>query len=390
MFEPMVFALVALPALPLAITIVNLLTWRRGSLALQESLPTISILIPARNEERNLAQVLKSVVTAAKVCPTLQEILVYNDASTDGTARLVEEAAALDSRVRLIQGKELPEGWVGKPHACQKLFEEAQGQMLLFMDADVRLTPSALPRLLSLAESPIGGQVISAVPAQETKTWLERLLLPLLTLTYTAWLPLRLVEVGQSTRTVAANGQLLMIKREDCKSLGGFTQVRHEIVDDVAFCRLAKSRGFKVVFADGFHMARCRMYRSAGEVWRGFSKNLFEGLGGGIGAGFVLLLYLGCFVAPHLALVAFSLSGGETHDGLVAAAALGVTFNVLLRVLLAWRFKQPLEGILLHPISVLALVALAFNSMCWVLQGKIEWAGRSYAARSTRKQAEPS
>src|SRR5690606_21452552 len=105
----------------------------------------------------------------------------------------------------------------------------------------------------------------------------ERLVLPLLPLTYLAWLPLRLVEVGTDARTVAANGQLLLVNRGDYRELGGFEAVKNEIVDDVAFCRHAKRSGRRVVFADGTLMARCRMYDGFQETISGFSKNLYEG-----------------------------------------------------------------------------------------------------------------
>lgn len=131
------------------------------------------------------------------------------------------------------------------------------------------------------------------------------------------------------------------------------------------------------------------MYRSGTEVWRGFSKNLFEGLGGASTAWLVVLLYLGCFVTPYLTLLLGVLDLGVPERLLVAAAE-GIGLNLTLRGILAWRFRQPAEGILLHPLSVLVLVVLTLNSMLWVVRGKIEWAGRSYESRSTRKQVKAS
>src|SRR5690606_29172545 len=122
-------------------------------------------------------------------------------------------------------------------------------------------------------------EVVTGVPEQRMETFVERLVMPLLVMTYTSWLPLTLVTASRDERLVAANGQLLALRRAHLEALGGFSTVAHEIVDDVAFCRLAKRRGQRVIFADGSRMARCRMYESAGALWRGFSKNVYEGLG---------------------------------------------------------------------------------------------------------------
>lgn len=386
--------LVGLPLLPLSVTLFNLATWRRGdktrdSVQLPEA-ASVGVLIPARNEGANIAAAIDCVLSAdsSHVRPLVTEVLVYDDGSTDNTAAIVLSIAAKDPRVRLISGTTLPSGWVGKPHACQRLFESAKSEILLFMDADVRLSTDGLARLLSLTTAPAAGRVVSAVPRQITGSFFERLVLPLLILTYTSWLPLRLIEKGKNPKTVAANGQLLLLSRTDCKTLGGFTQVRNEIVDDVAFCRHAKKNGLRVVFADGFHIASCRMYRSTTEVWRGFSKNLYEGLGGHpLTLLSVLGLYFGCFVLPYIVLFAQS---GTSHTSILdpgrAAALVGVLMNVFLRAALAVRFRQPLEGILLHPLAVLVLCALAVNSLIWTIRGRIEWAGRSYLSRSDRTQ----
>jgi chlorobactene glucosyltransferase len=211
----------------------------------------------------------------------------------------------------------------------------------------------------------------------------ERLLMPLLHLTYTSWLPLFLVQRSADPRFVAANGQLLALRRDAFERIGGFTNVAREIVDDVALCRHAKRSGASVVFADGARIARCRMYRSLPEIWRGFSKNLYEGVGATpLRLTLVILLYLAAFVAPYLVLWLALVA--PVWSALLWPAAAGVALNVLLRLALVLRFGQPIEGLLLHPLSVLVLCLLAVNSYCWSARGRVLWAGRSYGNRKQR------
>lgn len=379
-------ALSVLPALPLSITLFNLLTWRRGAQHASAQ-PRVSVLIPARNEEQRIERCVRAAASSGYA---LHEILVYDDQSSDRTLALLGALQRELPPLRVIVGGVLPPGWVGKPHACQRLAEAASGDVLFFVDADTQLLPGAVQRMLSLLAPPHGrsADLVSAVPHQLTVSFAERLLLPLLHLTYTSWLPLLLVQHSRDPRCVAANGQLLALRRDAFERIGGFTAVARELVDDVALCRHAKVCGASVVFADGTLMARCRMYGSLREIWRGFSKNLYEGLGSTpLGLTLGVLLYLGAFVAPYLALALALIT--PAFGALLWPAATGVALNVLLRLALALRFRQPVEGLLLHPLAVLVLCALAINSYRWSARGRLLWAGRSYGNRKQRMAAAP-
>jgi glycosyltransferase involved in cell wall biosynthesis len=379
-------ALALPPALPLSITLWNLAAWPRagGSAPVRHS---VSVLVPARDEEASI----EACVRAAAACgEAVREIIVYDDQSRDGSPAILRRLQAELPLLRVLQGGALPAGWVGKPHACEQLARAARGELLLFVDADTRLAPGAIGRLLALMEPPARprADVLSAVPRQIMGSFAERLVLPLLLLTYTSWLPLNLVSSSRDPRCVAANGQLLAVRRAAYARCGGFAAVAHEIVDDVAFCRRAKQSGARVVFADGSALASCRMYGSFRALWRGFSKNLYEGVGARWWSLLlVLALYLGVFVLPYLGLVA-ALSSGAWSFALWPALC-GVGMNVALRGALAWRFAQPLEGLLLHPLSVLCLCAIALNSWRWSARGCLTWAGRSYTRRAQRVAAAP-
>lgn len=376
-------ALTLFPAVAAGITLFNLMTWPRGRAggSFDEA---VSVLIPARNEADTIDATLRSVVESDA---DIGEILVYDDRSTDGTRQRVEAWAERDERVRVIEGSPLPEGWVGKPHACHRLTREASGDVLVFLDADTRILPGGFGRLADLmARWPDIG-LFSAVPRQQTVHFAERLVIPLLHLTYTSWLPLSLVWRTDDPRLLAANGQVMAARRASLEAVGGFASVRGAVVDDMALCRRFKQAGEGVLFADGFEMATCRMYRSGSQIWEGFSKNLYEGIGGHpLGLLGVVALYLVAFVLPYALLLLAALG---TLDAPVwwSAAVCGVGLNLLLRAVLAWRFRQPAEGILLHPLAVLALVVIAVNSWLWSTNDSIQWAGRTY--RSSRDGGQP-
>ncbi|MCB9791927.1 MAG: glycosyltransferase [Alphaproteobacteria bacterium] len=364
-------------ALALGVATINLLSWPRGTPdgRLAER---VSVLIPARNE---IATIERCVRSAAASAHPLHEIVVYDDGSTDGTS---ERLAALSEELpllRVVQGSGLPQGWVGKPHACHQLSRHAQGDLLLFVDADTFLSPEGVGRLASLFQRH-GADLVSAVPHQITGSFAERVMLPLLHLTYSAWLPQALVWWSSDPRFLAANGQILAVRRAAYEAVGGFEAVRQEVVDDMAFCRLVKRSGRRVVFADGEHIARCRMYEDARSIWEGFSKNLYEGIGEHPAALLgVAALYTAAFVLPYVVLL-IGLTGNPTA---LLAGGLGVGINLTLRGMLALRHGHPWSSVLLHPLAVLMLLAIGVNSWRWSRRGQIRWAGRVYTQRALRE-----
>lgn len=367
------------PLVVLVMVVVNRLTWRRPRDEARLPGP-VSVLVPARNEADNIDACLEALGDSAH---PIAEILVWDDGSTDDTAARVAAQAQRDPRVVLLAGGALPAGWVGKAHACHQLASRARGEFLLFVDADVRFDRGGLGRLATVLgpARPHRVDVVTAFPRQETVSFAEEILLPLLALTYTAWLPLLLVARLRSPRVLAANGQVLLVRRSCYDRVGGFAAVRAEVVDDMAFCREVKRTGGVVDFVDGALVASCRMYRSGAEVRAGFAKNLYEGIGAStVRLGLVIALHLLCFVAPY----AFLLGGLLFGIGPVGAAAAGVGLNLTLRLVLARRHGHTLRSVLLHPVAVLGLLGIALSSWWWSARGRIAWRGRAYPARAAR------
>ncbi|TXD37158.1 glycosyltransferase [Lujinxingia vulgaris] len=363
-------------ALATLIGIFNLLTWPRR---LQASAPppAISVLIPARNEEANIEDCVRSVAAAAAAHPGLQlEIIVYDDHSTDRTSEILRTLASEIPTLRLPEARPLPAGWAGKCHACHQLASHANHPNLLFIDADVRLLPDAFTGLAAWQQR-YNADVVSAVPAQVTGSFFEHLILPLLHLTYLSWLPLLLIPHSRRADFLAMNGQILMCTREAYDRIGGFEAIRDALVDDMAFGRRAKEAGLTVAFADGTHLAQCRMYRDAPSVWEGFTKNIYPGMGKNPALLLlVIALYFCAFVLPFILLPLTPIipSLAPLTTPLIAAVAL----NLVYRTLLAVRFSHPPLSVLLHPLGVLALIAIALNSYRQTLRGQLTWAGRTY------------
>jgi GT2 family glycosyltransferase len=384
--------LLAAPALvQLLLVAFNAVLWTRGRALPAAALVApngVSVLVPARNEVSNIERCVRA---ADAVHGPVAEIIVYDDGSTDGTGDVLARLDAELPRLRVISGEPLPVGWVGKPHALHRLSAAASTDLLLNVDADVVLRQDGLLRLLSLlgpADQVPGGldaAVVTAVPRQRTGSIAERLMIPLLHLSYVAWLPMPLIHRTRDPRVLAANGQLLLIRRSALDAVGGWRHVRTALVDDMALCRAVKQSGRRVVFADGHEMAQCRMYPDGASLREGFAKNFYEGIGGNpVALVIVVALHLVCFVAPYLALPVAALLGAW---GVAAAAAVGVAANLGIRLIMARRYGHSLLSVLLHPVAVLLMMGVLVESFRWSRRGDIRWRGRSYAARDQRDAA---
>lgn len=241
----------------------------------REAVPAgrVSLLVPARDEEDNLARSLPGLLAQPA-----DEILVLDDGSRDATAEVVRKAADTDPRVRLLTGQPLPDGWMGKAWACHQLGREASGDVLVFCDADVRLVPGALSAVLAEAERQ-RADVFSVFPRQRTGTPGERLLVPLIDDVLLSFLPHRLLDAPVPL-AATANGQLLCFRRAAYDLLGGHASVRSAVVEDVRFAVRTRQAGLKLGLALGGDLVGARMYEGFDAAVDGFAKNVLAAHGG--------------------------------------------------------------------------------------------------------------
>lgn len=361
-----------LAAIPCGMFLLNLGSYRRLP-SPEGALEAVSVLIPARNEEGNLRPSLEALLRNPE--PDM-EVIVLDDHSTDRTAEIVAEFAARDPRIRCETAPPLPPGWCGKQHACRVLAKLARNSLLLFVDADVRLAPDAVARTAAFMQAS-GASLASGVPLQETGTVSERLLLPLIHFVLLGFLP---VEGMRRTRLVAMSagcGQLFAARRADYERCGGHSMLRDSLHDGIQLPRVFRRAGLRTDLFDATDLATCRMYRTNGETWRGLAKNATEGIGAPATIVPMTLLLLGGQVLPFVVL-ALAIRGGPGPAIYLGSLAVGLAW--LPRLLAVWRFRQPLGGALLHPLGILALLAIQWGALARQIAGrKPEWKGRSYA-----------
>jgi len=335
----------------------------------------ISVLIPARNEEARLGPCLSTISDSDY--PIL-EILVLDDHSTDGTAQLVEQRIKGDSRIRLLSGKPLPEGWVGKPWACHQLSQEAKGDYLLFVDADTRFSDITIADAVNLAHQE-KTDLISLWPYLESVTWSERLVIPFVHLFILFYLPHW--AKGSLRCFGAANGQFVLFRRDAYEKINGHKSVYNHMVEDIAIARNMRAAGFKVLNLDGTNpghsiaFVRCRMYTRFSEVWEGFTKNLYPSFDGNFFAFFFFQsIQAVVFLAPFILLF-------TPFRGPLVWTEIAIIFA--LRISLAHRFRQSYLGALLHPFGQLLVITIALNSWLQSLRGRLPWKGRHYPHNQT-------
>ncbi len=331
---------------------------------------TVSAIVPARNEELAIASAVESLAAQ----PEITEIIVVNDQSTDGTAAELDRLSAQYAQLRALPTNALPSGWVGKNYAVSLGAARATGDWLLFTDADGVHLPGSTARALADAAA-TGAGLVSYSPEQEMNTWWERALIPFV---YT--------RLGQKfsydavndpdSQDAAANGQYLLIRREDYAQIGGHAAVAGEVLEDVALARLAKQAGIRLHFASGIGIIRVRMYRTFGAMWQGWTKNLYPLIAGtsrgksravgrelrGVVPWIPLLLLL---LAPwHLIFGVL---------GVVLLAGRHAAYAATLR-----RNRFPAALVLYYVLAVALYAAVLLTSEWRYARGSVSWKGREY------------
>lgn len=358
----------------LAVALANVAFWpriRRAGDRYTKS--TISILIPARNEELNLPDCLAA---ALRQDERVIEILVYNDHSTDGTSRVIEEFADLDSRIGSVATAPLAIGWCGKNFACAQLADAAKGDLLLFIDADTRLADSAAADMATeMSDRRL--TLLSCWPGLEMRSFWEQALMPVLNYVVFSIFPAPLSLSLQNPSLALAHGACMMFDRKTYQLLGGHAAVRDQIFEDVGIARLWRMRRARGLCLDGRQIVSVRMYASFGEIWHGFQKNFYPAFRRETSF-WAFLIFHGVF----LLLPFFLLAVRPSIVMLMAAAAI-----IAARLAIAARFSHPLWTALFHPVSESILLALGLSSWwrCRTGQG-VSWKGREYLTKVESKK----
>jgi len=405
--------------------------------------PRVSVLVPARNEEANIGACVTSLL--AQDYPDL-EVVVLNDHSTDRTGeilagltgaaaraaptRMDEKVAGVDvdltgavagagadptgaaadptgaaaraaptrmggavaggdadstkdERVRVLEGRDLPEGWLGKHWACHQLAEAASGELLLFTDADTRHGPASVRHGVAALHAE-GADLLTALPFEETVTLAEQLIVPVIPWSILTFLPLEVAYRTRSPAFSATIGQYMLFRANAYRAIGGHAAIATDPVDDISLGRRIKGGGFRWRLADATGDVRCRMYQNAEQVFEGFSKNLFSAFGNRALPFVGVWLWLEIVFLLPVAVLLARLLGAPVPNLDAGIALAGVAAGLASWGVSHLRFGFPARLIPLYPLTMLLALTIALRSVALVRRGRTTWKGRTLVQRPVR------
>ncbi len=363
------WSLVVFMAVLATIALTNLVAMRRlGRHPALPEYPTVSILVPARDEERNIVACVESLLR--QDYPEF-EVIVLDDDSRDATGTLLQHIQTRSGkRLRILPGKPLPAGWLGKHWACHQLAQATRNKLLLFTDADTVHHPSALRDAVAALQRNRAG-ALSVLPRQAVGSLGEILVIPIL-----SWVIHTFVPFVLPRRTATAVGQFMLFRREVYAAIGGHAAVRAEVLDDLALARSVQRAGLGWAFLDGSGRVTTRMYRGWRETARGLAKNLFPVFRYNVPLFLFVWTWLLWLAWQPLVVFALHVTRNTVPEGIVAPAAATIGLSLVTWAVSALRFRLPLVQVFLYPVTVLLVTGIALRSLAWHLRKKGAWKGR--------------
>lgn len=324
----------------------------------------VSILIPARDEQENIVTLLSDI---KKLSYRNCEVIVYDDCSTDRTAEIVNECRLKDSRIRLISGSPLQQGWLGKNFACYQLSLIARGEYYLYLDADVRVSGNLIEKSIDYTRKYNLG-LLSIFPRQIMDTLGEQMSVPIMNRILLALLPLVLVRISPWRSFSAANGQFMLFDADIYNKVQPHRECKSFKAEDIAICRYYKKRKIKVSTLLGDNGIQCRMYQSLKDAVNGFSKNIFAFFGNSIP---VTLLYALCTtLAPFVLLCIFGFRGLLVY----------LVLMIVMQVFMSLASRQNIFlNIMLLPLQQFVFLWIVFSAISKSITKSLEWKGRNIA-----------
>ncbi len=340
--------------------------------------PKVSVCIPARNEEKNIESCIRSFMAQSY---ENYEVLVLNDNSEDGTAGILSSLALeFPGKLRVFDGKPLEEGWTGKIFAMNQLIQYADGEYLLFSDADtIHGRDSIAFAVTNLTVH--NADMLSGYIKERVVTFGERITIPLMFMLTGFVLPMFLNRITPFSFTSVAIGQYIMIKRRAFEDVGGYETMKNLISEDVFLARLMKKRGYKTIFTDCKRAATCRMYTGYTESVNGITKNIFSFLSNNTAIILVALFAVSFFLLLPFPLFVWAVIANLVSGGWITAITVLLGINVLLMfivwVLVSGSQHLPFSTPFLYPILFGNLVYMATLSYARTVSGKgYVWKGR--------------
>jgi len=379
-----VAAMMAVSAVvPALLFALNLRRYRVPKFGAESNVP-VAVLIPARDEEKNIGAALESVLASREV---ELEVFVLDDDSADRTVNIVLDAAARDSRVKLLQSSRLPAGWTGKQYACWQLAQATDAPVMLFMDADVRVQPWAIARSVAALRAK-KVKLLSGFPRPMATNALGKMLLALRQYLLLSFLPFRSMQKTTKPAYAAGSGQFMLVEREAYLASGGHEAIRETRQDGVMLPRLFREHGFRTDIVDLTTLAEAQMFRARSI---GLAKSVAEGIGieehivtfsAVLLLGQVLPAIVACWwLFKSTSMIA---AGGTIEDptGLAMVSLLlmiALVASYAPRIIAARRFKQSMVSAMLHPLEMLLMLAVQWVAFARTAMGRpVTWRAREY------------
>ncbi len=331
------------------ILFLNLIWWKRlDQFPLAGNWPKVSVLIPARNEENNIKACVQSLLL--QDYPDY-EVIVLNDKSTDNTGTILAQMCEQFPHLKVLKGKPLPSGWLGKNWACHQLSESSKGELILFTDADTIHHPLTLKEGVSslIAQN---ADLLTAIPFEKLGGWGEKILIPYFFFSTLVFIPIGIAHRLKNPFLCFSIGQFMFFKRSSYLQIGGYQGIKGIPLEDLILGRLIKKADLRWRMVDGGLRIECRMYHNFSETWNGLSRFLFLGYT----HGFLQLLpawaWTGlAFLGPIAALVLKAT--GEIHNLSLFSISFAIFLDLVLWALAYWRLRFPILLSFFFPITFL-------------------------------------
>jgi cellulose synthase/poly-beta-1,6-N-acetylglucosamine synthase-like glycosyltransferase len=348
-------------------------------------LPTISVIIPAYNEAINIRDCVEAVLHSNLPDPHQLQIWIADDESTDRTSAIAKELLAQDARVHFLAVGPRPtqETWMGKNWACTQAAAQAQGEYLLFIDADVRLERGAIAAALTEAQTQ-QTDLLSCMPQVVCGCLAEWLAQPIIFRMLIAGFNIGGVNDPAQPHVAFAAGPFMLFRREAYEKIGGHRAVADDLVEDVALARQIKAAGLKMHLMVGLDLVKVRMYQNLAGLWEGWTKNLHMGANRHVsGTLMIALISFFTLTIPWIGLVVGSIELFQW--GWPGGIILGASVVLLILESVLWRqqsalLKQPVRYWGLSWLGGLLAAAIAIASIIKTETGwGWTWRGRSLA-----------
>jgi chlorobactene glucosyltransferase len=335
------------------------------------SFPSLSILVPARNEEKTIAKCIRSLMV--QDYPDY-EVIVLDDQSSDDTAAILERIRVDHPRLKVLAGTPPPVGMTGKNWACAQLAQQARGDLLMFTDADTEFQPQAVRQIVRalLGEK---ADLLTGYPRQIIEGWGERLLVPFFLWAVLCLTPLWLAYRTRIPGLSAAVGQMMLFKRDAYRKVGGHASLGSIIVEDLALVRNTKRTGLCWRVMNITDLVSCRMYLGNQQAFDGFAKNLFAAFDFHLSVFLFVYLWLGALFLEPLMILAAKLLG-FAHRASYSELASCIGLSVLIWLISYRELRFPLRLSLIYPVTMIANEIAAIRSLLLNLTGRLSWKGR--------------